>query len=130
MDDFDEYVKKNCGRNGVQNNMNMTEEQKKGMSSLQKRVKEGEIVITTTDKSGKFAVVDKELYVEAANVHLKDEEITVDQVREIEILINRHSMQVVKALEMGTIHGKNGQVSRIKKAFRSNGGRPGLFSSW
>ena len=125
MDDFDEYVKKNCGRNGVQNNMNMTEEQKKGMSSLQKRVKEGEIVITTTDKSGKFAVVDKELYVEAANVHLKDEEITVDQVREIEILINRHSMQVVKALEMGTIHGKNGQVSRIKKAFRSNGGRPG-----
>ena len=46
-----------------------------------KIVKEGEIVISTTDKSGKIAVVEISLYKEGAKEHLKDEEISVEEVK-------------------------------------------------
>ena len=125
MEDYDEYVRENTNKKGEVKNINMTEDQIEGMKSLNKRWKEGEIIITTTDKSGKYAVVETSLYKEQARIHIQDEEINMKEVEEIEILMNRHTQQLVKALEMGTKHGKFGQKGRIRKAFRSKGGQPG-----
>ena len=114
-----------CNRKGEQKVTNMTQEQRKGREKLQRRVKEGEIVITLTDKSGKFAVVDSETYKEAVKVHLKDEEIAWEEVEGKELLLSRHAVQLTKAFSMGTKHGKEGQEDRMRQAFTSKGGRPG-----
>ena len=125
MDTFDKYVQTKCTKKGEQKSRNMSIEQIQGRDSLLKRVKEGEIVITTTDKSGKFALVETSLYKEGAKEHLKDEEISVEEVKETEVLMNRHSQQIVDAFMMGTVHGKHGQEIRIGQAFRSVGAQPG-----
>ena len=39
--------------------------------------------------------------------------------------MNRHAMQYVRAMNMGTYHGKEGQQTRMKKAMRSEGAQPG-----
>ena len=122
---FNEYMHRASDKRGERNNINMTKEQIQGKKSLLKRAREGELVITTTDKSGKFAVVETSIYKESANIHLNDEEITMKEVEDTETLMNRHASQIVKSLNMGTRHGKDGQVDRIRKAFRSVGAQPG-----
>ena len=58
----------------------MTEAQLKGLKSLKKRVKEGQIVICKTDKSGKFGVASLEAYKQMGEVHTRgDEEIGIDR---------------------------------------------------
>ena len=106
---------------------NISKEEKVGLRKLNKRVQSGEVVITTTDKSGKFAVVETQLYKEAARIHLNDEEITPERMTETETLLNRYALQIVKALQMGTRHGKTieKQEERMRQAFMSKGGRPG-----
>ena len=125
MNTFDKYVQTKCTKKGEQKNRNMTMEQLQGRDSLIKRVKEGEIVVTTTDKSGKFAVVETSLYKEGAKEHLKDEEISIEEVKATEVMMNRHSQQIVTAFKMGTFHGKHGQEVRVGQAFRSVGAQPG-----
>ena len=122
---FDEYTQKIPNRGNKLNNINLTREQTQGKKSLLKRSREGELVVTTTDKSGKFAIVETSLYKEAASKHLNDEEITLTEVEDTETLMNRHALQIVKSLKMGTRHGKEGQEERIRKAFRSVGAQPG-----
>ena len=125
MKSFKQVRRKMCDSKGRQVSSNMTELQLEGKAHLQQRVKDGEIIITTTDKSGKFAVVEPQEYKKAASVHLKDKEIEWPEVGEVEKLLNRHAMQIVKSLKMGTIHGTNGQVDRIRQAYSSVGARPG-----
>ena len=58
---------------------------------MQKRVKEGKIIICQCDKSGKFAVLTREQYIEAGNKHTKnDMEVTTEVSRNIERNLNGH----------------------------------------
>ena len=88
------------------------------------RVKKGEIIITMTDKSGKFAVVTPELYRRAASVHLKDQEVDWNKVAEVEVLVNRFAMQLVKVFDMGSVHE---QEDRIRQAYRNVDALPGIM---
>ena len=63
---FQEYVKKNCNDNGKQQS-NLNKSQSRGLKSLRKRIKEGEIVITPTDKTGNLAVFSRESFEEAGS---------------------------------------------------------------
>ena len=45
--------------------------------------------------------------------------------KDIEILLNRHALQIVKALRMGSQHGAHGQEARIRQAYTSVNGKPG-----
>ena len=128
MHDFNLFRTQQCDRNGKQKTTNITKEQKIGRKRLQERVDKGEVVITLTDKSGKFAIVEKDVYMKAAEVHLNDEEIEPKDVTVIETLLNRHATQMTKCFKMGTRHGKEGQEERIKQAFTSVNGRPGPLS--
>ena len=128
LTDFNQIRDNLCNNNGKQKRTNMTKEQKIGMKRLQDRVNNNEIVVTMTDKSGKFAIVEKALYTKAAEIHLKDEEVESELVTETETLLNRHTSQLLKSLNMGTKHGQNGQVHRMKQAFTSIGGKPGPLS--
>ena len=54
--------------------LNLTQKEKNGMKSLKKRIKDGEIVVTSTDKSSRFAVITKEQYLESGYTHTSKDE--------------------------------------------------------
>lgn len=72
------------------------------MKSSRKRVNDGEIVITFTDKNGRVVVFSPEIYKDAAMKHIaKDEQIEWSEVDRIRVLMNRTSKQLVKMFEIG-----------------------------
>ena len=82
---------------------NVTEEEWSGMRSLQRRVKDREIVITTTDKTKKTAVISMEIYTEMAKSHTdKDTKVTLKVVKKIEREANYHSKVLTAVLNIGT----------------------------
>ena len=61
------------------------------LRSLKDRMKEGELVVTQTDKSSRFAVLTQQQYLESGKVHTKkDKEISWKEVRYIQTQINSH----------------------------------------
>ena len=80
MKAFDNLKTSKCDKRGKQRDCNMSREEQKGKSSLKKRIGNKEIIVTMTDKSGKFAVVDPVTYREAAQIHLKDKLIPDENV--------------------------------------------------
>ena len=127
MNAFQKVQNTICDRKGYQKTENITDSVKEGMKKLNQRRKKGEIVITTTDKSGKLAVIETNLYKQAAAEHLTDPIITPEVMKEKEIELNRHVQQISKALKMGTGHGttEEKQEVRMHAAQESVGGRPG-----
>ena len=84
------------------NDDNLTKEEKEGLKSLKERVKEGSIVICSTDKSSRFAVMSLEEYEEAGRKHTdKDQEINMDVVRAIEHQLNGHMSMILKIFMWG-----------------------------
>ena len=80
---------------------NLTEKQKDGLRNLDKRKKEGEIVIFPTDKSGTFTVNTPENYIDGIKPHLNDtEEVTMDTYRKTEELLNAHMIAWCKITNM------------------------------
>ena len=60
---------------------NLTASEKRGLRKLKKRVKNGEIIILQTDKSGKFCVTDIETYRRMGREHAKnDEEVSWKEI--------------------------------------------------
>ena len=77
-----EYAKEFCDEKNNQQS-NLTQSQKQGLRKLRKRIKDGEIVVCLTDKSGKMAVMTMEMYQKAGAVHTdKDEEVDMEYVRQ------------------------------------------------
>ena len=98
---FKEYKSGNCDDEGKQE-ANLTAAQRRGLGKLIKRVKEGEIVVCQTDKSGKLAVMTLELYKAAGEVHTRnDEEIDMEKVKELEKICNGTSAMVMKIFNVG-----------------------------
>ena len=48
----------------------LTKGERMGLESLKKRIKEGEIVVVETDKSGKFSVMNQDEYLQAGDLHV------------------------------------------------------------
>ena len=57
---FKESTKENCDKKGNPKS-NLTQQERRGMKSLKKRLKDGEIVVLPTDKSGRFCVTLKRM---------------------------------------------------------------------
>ena len=71
---YKEYRKEKCNKHGEQAS-NLTEEQQQGLKSLQLRIKNKEIVILKTDKSGKLFVATTEEYIKMGHKHTKKDKI-------------------------------------------------------
>ena len=83
-------------------NSNLSRETREGLRSLQKRSKEGEIVIAETDKSGKFCVFSMEEYLKAGEVHTKnDVEIDEKDLKEIQRTLNATCSMFLKIFRVG-----------------------------
>jgi hypothetical protein len=66
-------------------------EEARGLKKLKKKVKEGELVIVKSDKSGKFSVMSMNEYRRAGEDHTrKDREVTVDFLLNNQRKLNGH----------------------------------------
>ena len=96
---FNYYVRKNCGKGGSQK-CNFTKSQEAGLTSLRRRVKEGELIIITTDKSGHLAV--RESNYEAGMKHTKNDlEVGWDTIKESQKELNGHVSMCIKFFKIG-----------------------------
>ena len=85
-----DYIEEKCTEKGEQET-NLTQSQKRGISKINKRVKNKELVIMLTDKSGKLAVTTMENYIEMGRVHTENDiEICEKDVEETEKTVNGH----------------------------------------
>ena len=96
---------------------NLTEKQKRGIKSLKRKQKEGEIVIFQTDKSGKLAADTPDNYTEAARPHIeKDMIVTQKEYEDVEKLINAHSLFWMRMLRVGE---ETGDQERYKRSMKT-----------
>ena len=79
------------------------------MNKLQKRVKSGEVIIRTTDKSKKICVCSYESYVRQGQVHIKDDrEVGEEEIKVIQNKVNTTARTIVKIFRVGESgRGKN-----------------------
>ena len=98
---FKNYVGKNCKKGGVQVS-NLTPSQARGLKSLRRRFKEGDLVIIPTDKSGNLAIMSRSSYLEAGLKHtLGDKEVGWDCIKEAQRELNGHVSMLIKAFKIG-----------------------------
>ena len=67
------YRSEHCDEEDVQTESNLSESEKRGLKKLKKRADAGEIVIGTTDKSGKLCVSSFDSYVRQGRKHVGDD---------------------------------------------------------
>ena len=90
-----------CKKGGKQPS-NLSKKQERGLKSLTERVKNGEIVVVPTDKSGKFAIMSRRAYEESGNKHVKDDRIVGwDELKEAQTRLNGHVAMMAKIFKIG-----------------------------
>ena len=88
---FKKFLAENTNKNNDQKS-NLTRQEQEGLKSLQKRIKEGDIIILKTDKSSKFTVTNRQEYLKMGEEHVnKDKIVNRQELIETEETINGHS---------------------------------------
>ena len=91
MEIFKEYLAKNTDKKNNQKS-NLTRQEQEGLKTLQKRIKEGDLIVLKTDKSSKFTVTNEQEYIKMGQEHIsQDRMVTRQELIEIEENINGHS---------------------------------------
>jgi hypothetical protein len=106
-----------CDKDGNIKKGTLTEEQARGLKKLAKRVKEGEIVITRTDKSERLFVSNTDDYREKGMVHVgNDKKISEEEVKKIQRRLNNLTQVWLRCFQCGATHGERNEA-RVKMAF-------------
>ena len=96
-------------------NKNLTESEKRGLEKLRKRIQSKEIVVIRTDKSGKMAIIQWELYQQMGEKHLgNDKVVTWDEIYETRNVIHGHLRVLTKVFKVGEDQGKK-QIERTAR---------------
>ena len=107
---YNEYRKEECNQKGEVKG-NLTEDEKEGLKSLQKRMRNQEIVICKSDKSGKLCVVSREEYIRMGQEHTsKDVEIDRKTIIEKEKQLNGHVFFWSKMWGSGEDHNHRDRI--------------------
>ena len=100
-DKFPDRVKQKVSTGG--SNSHFSKNELKGLKSLKKRIKAGELVICDTDKSKCFCALTREQYFSSGLVHTsKDLEISHHQVKRIQNTVNDHIKWLSEIFECGS----------------------------
>ena len=84
---------------------NLSPAELRGLKSLLKRIRAGELLIILTDKSSRFCVVSVEDYLKMGEVHTANDIIVNrEEIDEIEKRLNGHSVSWVKIFQTGLDH--------------------------
>ena len=96
---------------------NLTRGEMQGRTKLIKRIKEEDLVVFPTDKSGKVALMKRASYIKMASKHIaNDKDVTWEEVESIEDDANRHTMAFMRIVGLGK---GLGQEDRMSEALRS-----------
>ena len=96
---------KTFNRYKVKTKRNLPVRIQKGLDSLRERSKDDDIIIMKTDKSGKLAAVDLELYLKIGGIHTKnDNVIDMDTVEAMAKIRDAHCSCWIKMLGVGDHH--------------------------
>ena len=107
---YDGYRKEYCNKKGDVPG-NLSDREKDGLKSLQKRIREKKIIIMKTDKSGKLCVATREEYLRLGKVHTgKDENIERKGIIEIEKQLNGHVFFWAKMWGSGDDHNHRDRI--------------------
>jgi len=118
MEDVRAYVAENCGEKGKQKKTCLRAGEQRGIRSLQKKIKNGEIAVFTTDKSDKLCGDSVQNYDEAMKQHVENDEIvTKDEYSKVENEMNGHAAMWGRILNVGAAYE---QKTRVKKALLSH----------
>ena len=117
---YQEYRREHCTSNGEQES-NLTSQERKGLESLQKRMKTENLIIMKTDKSGKLCVTTEQMYKEMGEVHVKEDKIIDrDKIREIDKTMNEHSIAWCNMWGTGRDHEQEDRVIQSKTSKGEN----------
>ena len=117
---FNKYRKERCTKDGEQDS-NLNPAQLEGLKSLKKRIKEGDLIVLRTDKSGKLCVATRDTYVQMGMIHTeKDKKIGWKEIQEMEKQINGHSIAWAKMHNTGESHGHQSRVIDSKVSRSKN----------
>ena len=95
------WVSANCSCDGDQKS-NLSSEETRGLNSLRKRVREGDIVVLPTDKSGRFAIMSFQTYLEAGAVHTDgDREVGEEELKQNQSRLNGSVSMLLKIMRVG-----------------------------
>ena len=93
----------------------MTEAEKRGLASLKKKVKDGNLIIVQTDKSGSFAVMSMKEYERAGKKHTdKDIEVDLNFLVENQRRINGHISMLLKTFMAGSDHKHQARIRALR----------------
>ena len=130
---FRNYVSQNCGKGGRQKEK-LSKLQSEGLKSLKMRVKNGEIVIVPTDKSGSLSVMSRDCYIEAGMSHtLRDKLVGMEEVKMAQRELNGHISMLIKIFKIGaywkhgyrireTMMGENQAVCPLSLLYKDHKG--------
>ena len=94
----------------------MTKDEELGRDSIRKRISQGEVLLTFTDKDSRMVLCPPEVYKEAAKVHTsKDEVVSWDTLAPTIQTMNRTAKALVRMFRIGQ-DGTSSQRERINKA--------------
>ena len=92
-------------KNKNQEGIDLTVKERKGIQKLRDRIKEGEIVVLKTDKSGKLVVANKEDYLKMGQRKIaEDRKLDRAEIKKIEEKINDHTRMLTKIFNIGENH--------------------------
>ena len=81
---------------------NLSESERSDLKSLKKKVNNGNLLVCQTDKSGRFAILTRQQYLDAGYEHTKkDVEIEVAENEDVERTLNGHLKWFSKIVNMG-----------------------------
>ena len=99
---FRQYRAEKCDSKGRQE-PNLTKAQGRGLRSILKRVKGGELVIIPTDKSGNLAVMSLGTYIRAGMKHtLRDRAVGWEDIKNSQRELNGHVSMMIKIFKIGS----------------------------
>ena len=82
--------------------INLSKRERIGLKTLRKRIADDELIVCSTDKSGRFSVMTHEQYIQAGMVHTKkDQEIDWAHVRYLKNQVNSHVSWLARILQYG-----------------------------
>ena len=107
---IDQYMKQNCNEDGSQKASNLTAREKIGLTRLIKRVKDGTLVICTSDKGKKLVVVEMSCYIRMGEKHtINDKVVEWEEIRAKQRDLTSHSpalCNIFMETEMRRGHGR------------------------
>ena len=113
METIKQFIGQNCNEDGKQD-WNISSQQKAGLISLKRRIKEEDLVAMESDKSKRMTLMSKTNYVESTQPHiLEDKIITMEEQHQLERLLNGHTVQLARVFMLCF---NQGDWRRIKSA--------------